>query len=206
MRWAIGVGLAVSMVLGAARGGEAGTDEAEAEHMKGNPMVIMTTSEGEVHIELFEEQSPVTVENFLAYVDEVFYDGTIFHRVMPDFMIQGGGFTPDMRQKRGRAPIRNEANNGLRNERGALAMARTGEIDSATSQFFINLKANSFLDHGERDFGYAVFGRVTSGMEVVDRIAGVETGMRAGHRDVPVEPVVIQSIRRSAPEAAAAGE
>ncbi len=161
-----------------------------------NTMITIETSLGDLTVELFDAKAPVTVENFLAYVDAGFFDGTIFHRVIPRFMIQGGGFTADMAQKRTRPPIRNEAANGLKNERGTLAMARTGEIHSATSQFFINLVDNAALDHGVRDYGYAVFGRVTEGMDVVDRIAAVPTGTRGGHRDVPVEPVVIRAVRR----------
>ncbi|HET7921355.1 MAG TPA: peptidylprolyl isomerase [Gammaproteobacteria bacterium] len=159
-------------------------------------MILMTTSLGEIEIELFADKAPVTVENFLAYVDAGFYDGTIFHRVIADFMVQCGGFTPDMVQKKGRAPIRNEADNGLSNEPYTLAMARTSDIHSATSQFFINLADNTFLDHGKRDFGYAVFGKVSKGSEVVDRIAEVRTANRGGHGDVPVDAVVIQSIKR----------
>ena len=162
-------------------------------------MLILETSMGMIEIELFDKEAPVTAKNFLAYADAGFFDGTIFHRVIPNFMIQGGGFTPDLRQKRGRAPIQNEAKNGLKNERGTLAMARTSDINSATSQFFINLSNNTFLDHGARDFGYAVFGRVTRGMDVVDRIAGVATDTQGGHQNVPVEPVEIRSARQAAP-------
>ncbi len=160
-------------------------------------MVILQTSFGDIHVELFPDQAPVTVENFLGYVDGGFFDGTVFHRVIPRFMIQGGGFTPEMQQKVTGPPIQNEADNGLKNERGTLAMARTTDVHSATAQFFINLSDNGFLDHGARDFGYAVFGRVSAGMDVVDRIAAVETGQRGGHRDVPLEPVLIASLRRT---------
>ncbi len=159
-------------------------------------MVIFSTSQGDITIELFSEEAPVTVKNFLDYVDAKFYDGTIFHRVIPGFMIQGGGFTDDMNQKPTRAPIENEADNGVKNARGTLSMARTSDIHSATSQFFINLKDNAFLDHGTRDFGYAVFGRVSEGMDVVDRIAGVKTGNRGPHSDVPMDPVVTATARR----------
>jgi peptidyl-prolyl cis-trans isomerase A (cyclophilin A) len=162
----------------------------------GKPVVVLETSKGEIEIELEAEKAPVTVENFLAYVDAGFYDGTIFHRVIPDFMIQGGGLDIDMVEKRTREAIRNEADNGVRNQRGTLAMARKPDKDSATAQFFINLKDNAFLDHGTRDFGYAVFGRVTQGMEVVDQIATVKTGNRGMHQNVPVEPVVIRKARR----------
>lgn len=159
-------------------------------------MVIMTTSLGEITIELDTEKAPISVANFLQYVDEGFYDGTIFHRVIPNFMIQGGGMNPDMGEKDNNPPIKNEADNGLVNERGTLAMARTQVVDSATSQFFINLNNNSFLNHGGRDFGYAVFGKVVAGMDVVDKIAMVETGNNRGHGDVPVETVLIESIKR----------
>ncbi|MBF0194392.1 MAG: peptidyl-prolyl cis-trans isomerase [Magnetococcales bacterium] len=159
-------------------------------------MVIMTTSLGEITIELDAEKSPITVENFLKYVDDSFYDGTIFHRVIPNFMVQCGGMLPDMSEKDNSAPIKNEADNGLKNNRGTLAMARTQVVDSATSQFFINVNDNNFLDHGGRDFGYAVFGKVVDGMDVVDKIAAVETGMSSGHSDVPVEAVIIESIKR----------
>lgn len=160
-------------------------------------MIILSTSLGDITIELFEAEAPVTVANFLQYVDDGFFDGTIFHRVIPGFVLQGGGFTADMREKETRLPIKNEAENGLKNARGTLSMARTQEIDSATSQFFINLKDNDFLDHGARDFGYAVFAKVTDGMDVVDRIASVETGNKGRHQDVPVEPVVIVSAKRA---------
>ena len=160
-------------------------------------MVILKTSLGHITIELLPDQAPVTVESFLQYVDDGFYGGTIFHRVIPGFMIQGGGMTEDMEKKSTRPSIKNEADNGLKNERGALSMARTSDVNSATSQFFINLVANPFLDHGERDFGYAVFAKVAGGMDVVDKIAAVETGNRAGFQDVPVEPVAIVSARRT---------
>jgi cyclophilin family peptidyl-prolyl cis-trans isomerase len=160
-------------------------------------MVVLETTKGNVTIELFAEQAPVSVENFLAYVDARHFDGTIFHRVIPGFMVQGGGFTEDMQQKPTRDPIKNEADNGLKNERGTLAMARTSDIHSATSQFFVNVADNAFLDHGGRDFGYAVFGRVADGMDVVDDIVGVPTGGKGGHQDVPLEPIVIRSAKRA---------
>lgn len=147
-------------------------------------------------MELYTDEAPITVENFLKYVDDGFFDGTVFHRVIPGFVIQGGGFSKNMERKDTRAPIRNEAENGLRNERGTLSMARTQDIHSATSQFFINLGDNNVLDHGKRDFGYAVFGRVVSGMDVVDRIAAAPTTTRGVHRDVPVDPVCIESASR----------
>ncbi len=158
-------------------------------------MITITTSHGDITIELFTDEAPVSVENFLAYVDAGHFDGTIFHRVIPNFMIQGGGFDASMNQKDTRDPIKNEADNGLKNERGTLAMARTSDINSATSQFFINLKDNAFLDHGS-DFGYAVFARVSDGMDVVDKIAAVATGNSGGHSDVPVEAVEIEKAVR----------
>jgi len=154
-------------------------------------MVVFETTQGTIKIELFEEQAPITVKNFKDYVETGFFEGTIFHRVIPGFVIQGGGMTADMEQKPTNAPIKNEADNGLLNERGTLSMARTQVVDSATSQFFINLKDNRFLDHGTRDFGYAVFGRVAEGLEVVDEIAMVPTANRGFHQDVPVEPITI---------------
>lgn len=154
-------------------------------------MVVFETTQGTIKIELFEEQAPITVKNFKDYVESGFFEGTIFHRVIPGFVIQGGGMTADMEQKPTNAPIKNEADNGLLNERGTLSMARTQVVDSATSQFFINLKDNRFLDHGTRDFGYAVFGRVAEGLEVVDEIAMVPTSNRGFHQDVPVEPITI---------------
>lgn len=158
-------------------------------------MITIVTSLGDITVELFEEAAPVSSANFRQYAEEGFFDDTIFHRVIPNFMIQGGGLTADLSRKKTRAAIRNEAKNGKQNLRGTLAMARTGEIDSATSQFFINLRDNSFLDHSKRDYGYAVFGRVTEGMDVVDEIAKVPTGSRAGHDDVPLEPVTIREVR-----------
>ncbi len=160
------------------------------------PMVVMSTSLGEITIELYPDKAPITVENFLQYVDAKFYDEVIFHRIVPGFVTQGGGFTQDMKSKSTSSPIKNEADNGLKNERGSLSMARTQDINSATSQFFINLKDNAVLDHGTRDFGYAVFAKVVEGMEVVDKIAAVPTGNRGNYQDVPVEPVIIQSARR----------
>ena len=164
--------------------------------------VVMETSLGSIKLELYEEKAPVTVENFLAYADKGFYDGTIFHRVIKGFVIQGGGFTADMKQKETAPPIHNEADNGLKNERGTIAMARTFALDSATSQFYINLQNNRNLDHtGPRvsDFGYAVFGRVIEGLEVVDAIATVATGNRDSFQNVPTEPVLIKSVRRLKP-------
>lgn len=157
-------------------------------------MITIRTNHGDIAVELFEEKAPITCENFLEYVRAGHFDGTIFHRVIPNFMIQGGGMDEDMQAKPTRAPIKNEADNGEANARGTLAMARTGVVDSATSQFFINLRDNDFLNHGSRDFGYAVFGRVSDGMDVVDTIAAVTTGNKAGHQDVPVEPVTILEV------------
>jgi cyclophilin family peptidyl-prolyl cis-trans isomerase len=160
-----------------------------------NVSVVMDTSLGKVTLELFADKAPVTVKNFLQYVDDKHYDGTIFHRVIPDFMIQGGGLEPGLKEKRTRAPIKNESSNGLSNARGTIAMARIGDVaDSATSQFFINVKDNTFLDKGKGGdgFGYAIFAKVTDGMDVVDKIRRVETG----NKDVPVQDVVIRSVRR----------
>ena len=162
----------------------------------GNPTVVLATSMGNIEVELFADKSPISASNFLAYADAGFFDGTIFHRVIPGFMIQGGGMDKDMKQKDTRAPIKNEAKNGLKNLRGTLAMARTMVVDSATAQFFVNLKDNAFLDNGERDFGYAVFGKVTAGMDVVDKIAAVPTGNHGPHQNVPTTPVLIQSAKR----------
>lgn len=159
-------------------------------------MVELTTSLGRITVELYVDDAPLTVENFLTYVDAGFYDGTVFHRVIPGFMVQCGGLTADLAEKPTRPAIQNEAANGLKNQRGTLAMARTEEIHSATSQFFINLSDNTVLDHGARNYGYVVFGTVTDGMDVVDRIAGVPTGSRGGHQDVPVQSVIIESARR----------
>jgi cyclophilin family peptidyl-prolyl cis-trans isomerase len=165
--------------------------------MNQNSSVIMQTSMGEITIELDGENAPISSENFLAYVKDGFFDGTIYHRVIPNFMIQGGGFTADMKQKQTRDQIKNEASNGLKNLRGTLAMARTQVVDSATSQFFINLVDNDFLDHkgqAANAYGYAVFGKVTAGMDVVDAIAKVATGNQGPHQDVPNEAVVIEKV------------
>jgi peptidyl-prolyl cis-trans isomerase A (cyclophilin A) len=162
----------------------------------GKTVVTMKTSLGDVQIELDAERAPITVENFLTYVDDGFYDGTVFHRVIPNFMVQGGGFDSSMEQKPTRASIQNEAQNGLKNETGTLAMARTSDPHSASSQFFINLVDNDFLNNGSRDFGYAVFAHVIGGMDVVEKIARVPTGNRGGHQNVPLDPVTIVSITR----------
>lgn len=158
-------------------------------------MPTIVTSHGDIVIELLEDAAPLSCANFRQYVEEGFFADTVFHRVIRNFMIQGGGMTSDMKAKKTREPIKNEAANGEKNVRGTLAMARTNVVDSATSQFFINLRDNPFLDHGGRDYGYAVFARVTSGMDVVDKIAGVATGNKGGHQDVPVEPVTILEVR-----------
>jgi peptidyl-prolyl cis-trans isomerase A (cyclophilin A) len=163
-----------------------------------NPTLVLETSLGNVKVELFQKEAPISVKNFLEYAKSGFYNGTIFHRVIPGFMIQGGGFTKDLHQKPTNAQIKNEATNGLKNERGTLAMARTMVVDSASSQFFINVANNEFLNHQEGSpaaYGYAVFGKVISGMEVVDKIAATQTGMQKGFTDVPVTPVVINSVK-----------
>ena len=152
--------------------------------------VVIKTSQGDIELELDRAKAPISVENFLTYIESDHYDGTIFHRVIRNFMIQGGGFDENMIRKATLPAIKNEAKNGLKNNRGTIAMARTGQVDSATSQFFINTKNNDFLNHGFRDYGYAVFGKVTQGMEVVDKIESTATGAR----DVPVEPIVIKDV------------
>jgi cyclophilin family peptidyl-prolyl cis-trans isomerase len=163
----------------------------------GNPVVVVVTSMGDITLELFREQAPVSVENFLQYARDGSYDGTIFHRVVPKFMIQGGGYLPTLVEKTTRPPIQNEATNGLRNLRGTLGMARKQTLRSATAQFYINVADNRMLDHtgySPMDFGYAVFGRVLLGMDVVDRIALAPTGVKDGMQDVPLEPVVIKTV------------
>ena len=165
----------------------------EAEPPSG-PVVVLSTSMGDIRIGLYEKEAPETVRNFLGYVNDGFYNGTIFHRVIAGFMIQAGGFTQDMQQKETRPAVSNEADNGLRNEKGTVAMARTNAIHSATSQFFINVADNALLDHqGQSNFGYCVFGRVIEGLEVVEKIKGVQTGRLGMYDDVPLKPVVIQS-------------
>jgi len=164
-----------------------------------NPRVVLDTSKGKIVLELYLQKAPETVVNFLGYVDAKFYDGTIFHRVIPNFMIQGGGFTADMQRKPGKGPIKNEADKGLQNNRGTIAMARTGDPHSATAQFFINSINNDFLNHKnktQQGWGYAAFGKVIEGMDVVDAISAVKTTRRGGFRDVPLEPVVIKTARR----------
>ncbi len=167
-----------------------------ASKKKKSEKVEFETTMGNFVVELYPDKAPITVANFKEYVEDGFYDGTVFHRVIPGFMVQCGGFDAEMEEKDNkRAPIKNEADNGLLNNRGTLSMARTADINSATSQFFINVKDNAFLDHGQRDFGYAVFGKVISGMEVVDNISKVKTGSHGFHDDVPVESVIIKSVK-----------
>jgi cyclophilin family peptidyl-prolyl cis-trans isomerase len=163
-------------------------------------MLEFKTSKGTFTVQLFDKQAPITVENFLKYADDGFFEGTTFHRVIPGFMVQGGGLDENMKAKSGqRAAIKNEAENGLKNKRGTLAMARTNDVNSATSQFFVNLVDNDFLNNKPGNFGYCVFGRVESGMDVIDAMAEVKTGSRAGHQDVPTETISIESVRRIEP-------
>jgi peptidyl-prolyl cis-trans isomerase A (cyclophilin A) len=157
-------------------------------------MITIKTNHGDISVELFEDKAPISCENFRQYVADGHFTDTIFHRVIPNFMIQCGGMDENMSSKPTRDPIKNEADNGEQNVRGTLAMARTGVVDSATSQFFINVSDNDFLNHGGRDFGYAVFGRVSDGMDVVDAIAAVPTGSRGGHQDVPLDTVAILEV------------
>jgi cyclophilin family peptidyl-prolyl cis-trans isomerase len=175
-----------------------GSASSSAQDKDKNPQVILDTSYGKIIVELYADKAPITVKNFLQYVDDKHYDGTIFHRVIPDFMIQGGGMEPGLKEKKTRETIKNESTNGLSNERGTLAMARTNQPDSASAQFFINVKDNDFLDRAKaRDkVGYAVFGKVVDGMDVVEKIRRVETASRGGHDDVPVQDVVLRSARR----------
>ncbi len=157
-------------------------------------MITIKTNHGDIDVELFEEKAPISCENFRQYISDGHFSDTVFHRVIPNFMIQGGGMDENLSSKTTRDPIKNEANNGEKNVRGTLAMARTGVVDSATSQFFINLKDNDFLNHSDRDFGYAVFGKVSNGMDIVDTIGAVPTGDRAGNQDVPVDAVTILEV------------
>ncbi len=184
-----------TLVLGISTAAAVG---AHAQDEKKKPLVVLETSMGEIHIELNPQKAPVSVKNFLDYVAAKHYDGTVFHRVVPDFVIQGGGFTAELMQKPNRDPIKNEAGNGLLNTRGTLAMARTSVVDSATAQLYINLKDNDFLNHRDdtaQGFGYCVFGRVVKGMDVVDRIAAVKTGDQGPHRNVPLTPVTVKTAR-----------
>ncbi len=185
--------VSVLLTMGAVISASAEVVEAE------NPRVVLDTSEGKIVLELYMEKAPDTVQNFLGYIDAKFYDGTIFHRVIPNFMIQGGGFTADMKKKSSRAPIKNEADSGLNNDRYTIAMARTGDPHSATAQFFINTAKNDFLNFKnktEQGWGYAVFGKVVEGMDTVDVISAVKTTTRGPYGDVPVKPVVIKSTGR----------
>ncbi len=170
------------------------TDKKDSGDKMSNPKIKLETSKGMMTIELDAEKAPKSAANFVEYVKDGFYDGLIFHRVIPNFMVQGGGMNPDMSQKANKAPVENEANNGVKNDRGTLAMARTNDPHSATSQFFINLKDNDFLNHTSESpagWGYTVFGKVTEGLDVIDEIAKVQTGNVGGHGDVPVEAVTI---------------
>jgi cyclophilin family peptidyl-prolyl cis-trans isomerase len=171
----------------------------EGDNMKKNPKVMIETSKGKITIELYPDKAPKTVDNFLSYVDSKFYDGTIFHRVIPGFMVQGGGFQKGMVDKLTLSPVKNEAGNGLSNKKGTLAMARTNVVDSATAQFFINVADNPFLDHrdnSQQGFGYCVFGCVTDGMDVVEAIKAVPTHTVGYYEDVPVDDVVILSAKK----------
>jgi peptidyl-prolyl cis-trans isomerase B (cyclophilin B) len=192
------VGLGAVMALLALTVGIASADTTK----KVNPVVVLETSKGIIEVELNEAKAPVSSKNFLDYVDSKFFDGLIFHRVIADFMVQGGGFTPDMSQKQGKPPIENEAGNGLTNDKYTIAMARTNVVNSATSQFFINTKDNTFLNQKDKTpqgFGYAVFGKVVKGQEVVDAINKVKTGTKNGFNDVPVETVtIVKAYRKDA--------
>jgi cyclophilin family peptidyl-prolyl cis-trans isomerase len=193
--WFCGLLTAVVLVCGCGEGAKKANFERNTMRSETNT-VKLETSMGNIVIELNEQAAPVTVKNFLGYVEEGFFDGTIFHRVIPDFMIQGGGLTDEMVQKQTRAPIINEAHNGLKNMRGAIAMARTSDPDSATCQFFINHRDNDFLNYVENgNHGYAVFGKVIEGMDVVDAITSVKTTTQKGYNNVPVNPVKIKSAR-----------
>lgn len=188
--------IALSLVAMMSFGSAGAQDKAQE-----NPIVVMKTSMGDITIELYPDKAPLSVKNFLNYVDTKFYEGLIFHRVMSNFMIQGGGFTPDMVRKEGGAPIQNEADNKLSNERGTIAMARTSDPHSATSQFFINVKDNKALDFTAKSpqgWGYAVYGKVIDGMDVVDAIRQVKTTTKAGNENVPVDPIVIKKVYRLA--------
>jgi cyclophilin family peptidyl-prolyl cis-trans isomerase len=193
--------LGLALVIAACSGSNGENENAGDTNEAGsNPVVVMTTNKGSVEIELYPDKAPVSVENFLSYVDSGFYDGTIFHRVIPDFMIQGGGYDADRNRKETRPPIKNEADNGLKNTVGTIAMARTSAPDSATAQFFINVKDNAFLDHKgttPQGWGYAVFGKVVSGMDVVEAIENSPTSDGGGaFKNLPTEPVIIESMKR----------
>ena len=195
LRNTIALAATMALLLASPTAGTAADDAATAK--TANPVVIIKTSKGTIEAELFKNKAPITVANFLEYVNSGFYNGTIFHRVIPSFMIQGGGFDTDLKKKPTQAPIKNEAANGLKNEPGTLAMARTGVVDSATAQFFINTKNNQFLNHKDttqRGYGYAVFGKVISGMDVVKSIEDVKTARTRVSEGQPVENVIIESI------------
>jgi len=199
----VSIALAVTLLIQAPAAVPQTAPPSPPQPAPGNPVVLISTSMGDITAELFKDRAPVSTANFLEYVSDGFYEGTIFHRVIPSFMIQGGGFTPELVEKGTRPPILNEATNGLNNVRGTLAMARTQALRSATSQFYINVADNrGKLDHrgySREDFGYAVFGRVLSGMDVADRIAGVQTHTAGPHSDVPVEAVVIKAVKVISP-------
>jgi len=191
MQWRVGIMVAASasMALAAACANAGQTT---------NPTVLMKTSAGDIKIELYRDKAPITVENFLAYVNQKFYDGTIFHRVIPNFMIQGGGLDKNMKRKETKDPIKIEADNGLKNEVGTVAMARTSNPNSATSQFFINVRDNVFLNHRDKSaqgWGYTVFGKVVEGMDVVKKIENAPTTQKEGRKNVPVDPILIKSVR-----------
>ena len=197
MKFALGL-LAVAAVL--AMAGTVTAAPVPKDDKKGNPVVVIDTNLGSFEVELYEDKAPITVKNFLDYVDEKYYDGLIFHRVIPTFMVQGGGFEPGMKQKKTKDPIKNEADNGLKNDKYTVAMARTNRADSATSQFFVNVKDNNFLNKGDDQAvspdGYCVFGKVVPGTEVVDKIKDVKTGTADGFANVPTDDVVIKSVSR----------
>jgi cyclophilin family peptidyl-prolyl cis-trans isomerase len=187
----------LAFAIGAVTAGCTMADDGKPQNPN-DPIVLMSTSLGDVKIELYKDKAPATVANFLSYVNDKAYDGTIFHRVIPHFMIQGGGFTPDMKQKPTKAAIKNEAGNGLKNDFGTIAMARTSDVHSATAQFFINTKDNDFLNHKDetiQGYGYCVFGKVIEGSKVLQKIEAVQTDTKGMYEDVPVEPVVIKSIK-----------
>jgi cyclophilin family peptidyl-prolyl cis-trans isomerase len=198
--------LSLSLAVAQAAAAPSPAPEATPTPAPAGPIVVIDTSLGRIRAVLHQDKAQITVKNFLGYVRAGHYDGTIFHRVIPNFMAQGGGMEPDMRERSEtlRPPIKNEARNGLRNRRGTLAMARTSDPNSATAQFFINVKDNAPLDYGMQGAGYAVFGEVLEGMEVVDRIVSVPTTTKGPHRNVPVTPVVIKSIRETAAKPASA--
>ncbi len=194
--WPAGVALAAILIFVLTLAGPASAqDSTQKKSEEGTVQVVLKTNAGDITLELDKAKAPITVNNFLAYAEEGYYDSTIFHRVIPDFMIQGGGFTVDMAQKKTSPPIKNEWQNGLKNVRGSVAMARLGgQANSATSQFFINVKDNTFLDQPRDGAGYAVFGKVVDGMDVVDKIQHVKTMKKGMYADVPVDPVLIENV------------